>query len=63
MTRRYEVVPRYERVCGIDEVVAWELWCDREQREHYVVGDLIDLFDDESDAIDAMADLNARDAV
>lgn len=42
------VVPRYERIEGCDEVVAWEVWDG---------DDWLQTFDNETDAIDFRADV------
>lgn len=61
--RKYEVQPVYERIAGVDEVIAWQVVADVEQRGNgHTVYDLIDLFEDESDAIDLAGELNAREA-
>lgn len=61
--RRYEVVDRWEQVAGVDEIVAWEVWADREiVRPGCWSGDLIDTFDNEPDAISLRRSLEASDA-
>lgn len=53
---RVEVLPRYEHIGGIEEVVAWDVWLDREEVSPGVcTGHFLKTFDNETDAIDYRA--------
>ena len=41
-THVYEVVPRFERIGGRDQIVDWELWADRERTAYGWQGEFID---------------------